>query len=115
LTRASWRLLISRLPAWRATRSWPRLVSAILFTTLFMMAMIVANVAHFLVIADQIDMREDLPLRAWFWVANQVTALFLISCPAYLLPWPLPVLMLAAGWLLPPHGREAPDKNTRNS
>jgi hypothetical protein len=95
-TRAIWRLL-----SWKIARRWPRLVSAILFATAFMVMMTLAYVVHYTAITGQFEPREGRPLWAWLWITGEVAALFLISCPTYLLPWPLPALMLAAGWLLP--------------
>lgn len=91
-------------------RRHPRLVAAALFAGGFMAAMMAAYVIHYILLTGQIEARADRPFYAWFWISAEVGALFLISCPAYLLPWPLPALMLAAGWLLPRENREEPGK-----
>ena len=106
--------LAQRWITWSFVRKNPRIIAAMLFAAGFMAAMMAAYVIHYILLTGQIEAREDRPFYAWFWISAEVGALFLISCPAYLLPWPLPVMMLAAGWLLPAESREESGKAARN-
>lgn len=96
ITRLAWHWI-----DWRITRAYPRLCTALLFAAAFVGAMMVAYVVQYILIGGQLEQREGRPWWAWFFIASEVSALFLISCPAYLLPLPLPALMVAAAWLLP--------------
>lgn len=87
---------------WRLARYAPKLTSAALFACLFMGGMMLGYVIQYLVIADQFEPNPERLLRSAFFSTLQVAALFLISSPTYLLPWPLPALMAAAAWLLAP-------------
>ena len=105
--------LALRWITWSFVRKHPRAIAAMLFAAGFMAAMMAAYVIHYILLTGQIEAREDRPFYAWFWISAEVGALFLISCPAYLLPWPLPVMMLAAGWLVPAENREESGKNAQ--
>ena len=111
--------LIQGMLKWQMLRSWPRTSAAVLFATVFMAAMTIAYLVHFLGITGQLEPRESRPIWAWFWIISEVSALFLISSPTYMLPWPLPLLMLAAAWFLSgkspdePENREEPGKDTQ--
>lgn len=102
--------LALRWIAWSFVRKRPRLAAALLFAAGFMAVMMTAYVIHYILLTGQIEARADRPFYAWFWISAEIGALFLISSPAYLLPWPLPAMMLAAGWLLPLENREEPGK-----
>lgn len=111
LAGAAFTRLAQRWITWSPVRKHPRVFAALTFAVGFMTAMMVAYVIHYILITGQIEARADRPIYAWFWISAEVGALFLISSPAYLLPWPLPAMMLAAGWILPAAPREEPGKN----
>lgn len=113
LAGAAFTRLAQRWITWSPVRKHPRVFAALTFAACFMAAMMAAYVIHYILITGQIEAREDRPFYAWFWISAEVGALFLISSPAYLLPWPLPAMMLAAGWLLPVTNREEPGKSTQ--
>ncbi len=114
ITRIAGRVLLR----WPATGGWikryPRLSAAMLFAGAFMLAMTLAFVLHMVLIGGQIEAREGRPFWAYFLIVAEISALFLISCPTYLLPWPLPALMLAAGWLLPTPDGANPGKTSQS-
>ena len=110
------RLALRFLP-WRALNARPRLLAALAFPAFFMATMLVAYVAHSLLIGNPLEPKDGRPLWAYIWIPAQISALFLISSPTYLLPWPLPVLTLVAAWLLPETGVTPliPDNEPGNS
>ncbi len=94
--------LASRLLLRQRKRRFPRLVASGVFTGFFMLGMMTAFVAQSLIFSGQFEPHPDRVIRATLFASLQIATLFLISCPAYLLPWPLPLLSAAAGLLLAP-------------
>lgn len=88
------------LPSARIRR-YPRLAAATVFGLFFVGGMALGFTANILIFEGQFEPNPDRLIRAWIMSSLQVIFLFLASCPAYLLPWPLPVMMAAAALLLP--------------
>jgi hypothetical protein len=69
------------------------------FTVLFMLGMTAGYILQFMLFSGQYDPNPERPLRGAIIGALQTMVLFLISSPAYLLPWPLPTLAALAAWV----------------
>lgn len=99
-------VMILALRDWRLVRRFPRLATCALFTGCFMLAMQMAYVVVSLWLIGEFEPHPDHPIRGIISAFMQVGAVFLISSPAYLLPWPLPALAVLASLLLPAARRE---------
>lgn len=101
-----------RLPRFRRT-FWRLMAVGMLFAIGFMLAMMTGFVAYTLVFDGQFEAAPERYYRAFAFSAMQTAALFLISIPTYLLPWPLPLLTGTATYLLAtpaPHRQPQPPK-----
>lgn len=82
-------------------RAFPRLSYFIAFGLCFMGAMGVAFVIQTRIFVRDFELNPDRPIMSLLWSSAETFGLFLISSPAYLLPWVLPVLCLIALELMP--------------
>lgn len=89
----------SRLPRFRRT-FWRLMAVGTLFAIGFMLGMMTGFVIYTLVLDGQFEAAPERYYRAFAFSAMQTAALFLISIPTYLLPWPLPLLTGTATYLL---------------
>lgn len=94
--------LVFHLFRWRWVMRGRHLITALIFAGLFLGIMASLAVAYNLVILGTVEPNPLRPWWAWFWIIGEGGALFLIFAPSFFLPWPLPLLMLLAGALLPP-------------
>jgi hypothetical protein len=98
------------MPRFRRT-VWRLVAVGMLFTMGLMLAMMTGFIAYTLVIDGQFEAAPERYYRAFAFSAMQTAALFLISIPTYLLPWPLPLLTGTATYLLAsPQSRLSPPK-----
>lgn len=100
---------VTRLASRRLARLQPRILQKAgviaLFSGVFLLVMGCAYVYLTLVATGEFEPDRGHRTMAWLSSSIQVFGLFLISVPTYLLPIPLPVLMLAAYWFLGPSPR----------
>lgn len=86
---------------WPIFRRFPRLAAALTFGLFFVGGMALGYTANILIFEGQFEPNPDRLIRAWVMSSLETIFLFLASCPAYLLPWPLPMMTAIAGLLLP--------------
>ena len=90
-------------PMRKATRKpgWLILLG-VTFMAAFMAGMMAGFCLEFLLISGQFEPNPERPIRGTIVAVTQTGALFLISSPTYLLPWPLPLLALFTAALIAP-------------
>lgn len=95
------------LPRYRASL-WRLVAAGLLFTAGFLLAMMQGNSFYSLVISGHFEAHRQGYALAFLKAWANTGLLFLISCPPYLLPWPLPLLAGTAVYaLLPPPAPKA--------
>jgi hypothetical protein len=78
------------------------LARAFVFSAVFVFGMMIAYAFYSQFLSGHFEPNPERPIRGSIFGTIQVMVLFLISCPAYLLPWPLPALAGVAAWLFRP-------------
>jgi len=95
-------LAVPRLVRLPRQRFWRLILTGMMFVAGFLAAMMLGYVLYTLGISGQFEPRPEYLFRAIIFASLQTCLLFIVSIPPYLLPWPLPLLIVCAGYLLAP-------------
>jgi hypothetical protein len=95
-------LVVLRLSnRWRLSGASSALLSALTFAAIFLLALGVTHILYSFLLTDRLADRHERPLLSHVIMTGEAFAFYLLSSIIYALPWPLPVLMSVAAWLLP--------------